>query len=130
MPSWMKVSKPGLSTVKLYLPTWTKSKRYEPSLAVVVVRAIPVAVLVRITLAATTTPPDWSVTVPRREALVWAHAELLRTAMTQKTNAKCSSARRNLTPHLRWTDTCPGHAARGVLGTLQLSKIEGYGFAP
>jgi|HubBroStandDraft_6_1064221.scaffolds.fasta_scaffold1625264_2 hypothetical protein len=50
--------------------------------------------------------------------------------MKQTTNADCSSARKSLTPHLRGKDTCPGHAARGVLGTVLLEKIKGYGFAP
>src|ERR1700730_4335003 len=122
MPSWMKVAKPDLSTFRLYLPTSTKSNRYEPSEPVVTVREMPVPVFVRTTFAPATTPPDWSVTVPRREALVWAHAEPLRTARMQKTNADCSSARRNLTPHLRSKHACPGHAARGVLGTVQLEK--------
>src|SRR5271156_3791037 len=122
----MKVSKPGLSTFSLYLPTWTKSNRYEPSAAVVVPRAMPVSVLVRVTLASGTTPPDWSVTVPRREALVWPKAEPPRTARNETKKAICSRARRNLTPHLRCKDTCPGHAARGVLGTVQLEKMQGY----
>jgi hypothetical protein len=50
--------------------------------------------------------------------------------MKQTTNADCSSVRKSLTPHLRGKDTCPGHAARGVLGTVLLEKIKGYGFAP
>src|SRR5271155_97098 len=50
--------------------------------------------------------------------------------MKHTTNADCSSARKNLTPHLRCKDTCPGHAARGVLGTVQHEKRKDDGFAP
>src|SRR5271170_7683973 len=120
----MKVSKPGLSTFSLYLPTWTKSNRYEPSAAVVVPRAMPVSVLVRVTLAPGTTPPDWSVTVPRREALVWPQAEPLRTARNETKHANCSSARRNLTPHLRCVVRTLAQDARRVecLGPFSWKK--------
>src|ERR1700693_4125912 len=114
----MNVVNPAFSTVSLYLPTCTRSKRYDPSFPLVVLREMPVPVFVRITFAPTTTPPDWSVTVPRSEALVWAQRLLVRNQMLANAIALNRIALRNLTLHPPCSENLrPGHVGRGVAGT-------------
>src|SRR5260370_16042672 len=61
---------------------------------------MPVLVLVSVTLASTTTPPDWSVTVPRRDALVWPNVAPPRRVNTARRNTAKKNPWRILTAHL------------------------------
>jgi hypothetical protein len=58
-----------------------------------------------VTLAPATTPPDWSLTVPRRDALVWAHVACARAANATRTKTAKINPRTGLTNPPPWLRT-------------------------
>src|SRR5436190_3114345 len=63
------IVKPDFSAVTTYTPGRTLTNSYEPSAPVTLVCEIPVAVLVNVTFASGTTPPDASRTEPTTAAV-------------------------------------------------------------
>src|ERR1700722_4591992 len=91
----LETRKPVLFTVTVYLLGTAFAKKYPPVSFVVSVRAIFVAVSVKVTAAPTTAPPDGSVTVPATVPVdaLWANRDDGETANKQNNAARSKATR-------------------------------------